>query len=498
MGSTSFLLPTPVPPAAAAVLDRACFAGGFDQTPMPTRVKLRGNKLTLSKGTSESGYLLVPWPIGDGGAIVTTTATILERWEQYSLTVELARGKLGQVRGQAAEWRELGLRIPDEFDSELVAATHLFAAAVQAQPSAEAHATAEQVLRESHRLSDRLLGMYTLQVFDTRLVETGARPDTRFAARFSSPPDPSLVDEYRRTFNAAQVAIRWRDVEPAEAEYDWSVPDRAVRMAKDAGLPVTVGPVIDIAPGMMPAWAAGWSGDFPTVAAFMCEYLETVLARYRKDVRRYVVCGGFNHADNLELSDDDRLRLAARLFEAAHRVDPSLELVLSLAQPWGDYLTNDEQTISPLAFADDLLRAGVGFQAIEVEVRNGVLPRGSLPRDLLDTCRLIDLFYKQFALPLEIVLSHPAGGGEDLRAEDHKQALWLHAWEAGPGPDVQAVWGAGFAALALCKPQVRALTWDHWSDTDPHLTPNGGLVDTHGRPRPLLARLRALRAAHLL
>jgi hypothetical protein len=229
----------------------------------------------------------------------------------------------------------------------------------------------------------------------------------------------------------------------------------------------------------------------------MCEYLETVISRYRGEVRRFVVCGGFNHADGLDLSDDDRLRLAARLFEAAHQADPGLELVLSLAQPWGDYMASDEQTISPLAFADDLLRAGMKINALELEVRNGVQPRGSLPRDLLDACRLIDLFYKQFELPLEVVLSHPAAGGDDVRAAAHGQALWPHAWEAGPGPDVQAGWGAAYAALALCKPQVRAVTWDHWSDADPHLTPNGGLIDTHSKPRPLLGRLRALRAAQL-
>src|SRR5688572_19386359 len=122
MGSTTFLLPTPVPPPAVAVLDRVCFAGGFDQTPTPTRVKVRGNKLTVSKETNESGYLLVPWPVGDAGAVVTTTATILERREPYRLLVELARGKLGQVRNQAAEWRDLGLTIPDTFDHDLTAA----------------------------------------------------------------------------------------------------------------------------------------------------------------------------------------------------------------------------------------------------------------------------------------------------------------------------------------------------------------------------------------
>src|SRR4051812_7577940 len=126
MGSTTFLLPTPVPPPAAAVLDRACFAGGFDQTPRPPPGQGRNNKLTGSKETNERSYLLVPWPVGDAGAVVTTTATILERREPYRLLVELARGKLGQVRNQAADWRDLGLRIPAAFDRDLTAVTRVF------------------------------------------------------------------------------------------------------------------------------------------------------------------------------------------------------------------------------------------------------------------------------------------------------------------------------------------------------------------------------------
>jgi hypothetical protein len=51
--------------------------------------------------------------------------------------------------------------------------------------------------------------------------------------------------------------------------------------------------------------------------------------------------------------------------------------------------------------------------------------------------------------------------------------------------------------MALCKPQVRAVTWDHWTDADPHLTPNGGLIDSSGQPTSLLTRLQAIRTAHL-
>ena len=75
--------------------------------------------------------------------------------------------------------------------------------------------------------------------------------------------------------------------------------------------------------------------------------------------------------------------------------------------------------------------------------------------------------------------------------------LWKPAWRTDPSPESQAEWGAAFAALALCWPQVRAVTWDHWSDAEPHLIPFGGLLDGAGRPKPLLARLRTLRTDHL-
>ena len=57
---------------------------------------------------------------------------------------------------------------------------------------------------------------------------------------------------------------------------------------------------------MVPAWAEGWHGDLQTLAAFMCDFLETLIGRYREHVRRWVVCAGFNHADGAGLSDDDR------------------------------------------------------------------------------------------------------------------------------------------------------------------------------------------------
>jgi len=114
---------------------------------------------------------------------------------------------------------------------------------------------------------------------------------------------------------------------------------------------------------------------------------------------------------------------------------------------------------------------------------------------LLDTYRLINL-YGLLGVPLELVLSAPSGAGEDPMNRAG-QAIWSPAWPAGPTAEGQAEWGASLASLALCTPHVRAVTWDHWSDREPHLTPLGGVMDSTGLPKPLLSRLRTLRTAHL-
>jgi hypothetical protein len=496
MWPISFLLPNPVPAGAASALGDACFAGGYDQTPVPTAARVEDGRLILSRTVNESGYLLTPWPVEPFGTLVVSTATLRDRDEPYRLLVELARGKLNQVRCMTAEWQALGLRTRPDFDRALADTSRLFARSVLAPDGAEGDAVAARVLEQSHGLADRLARDYTEQALATRREHDGLL-DTRLSARHTRPPTGEAAAEYARTFNAASVCFRWRDVEPVEAQYDWSEPDAAVAAAKAAGLPVTIGPVIDLAPGMLPSWAAGWESDLPALAAFMCDYLETAVNRYKDDVKRWVVCGGFNQADALGLVDDDRLRLAFRLFEAVAQIDPNLELVLSVAQPWGDYLVSDDQTISPITFPDDLVRAGVRLAAVELELRSGTRPRGSLPRDLLDTARLFDLF-GLLDLPLEVVLSQPSSNGPDPGAADHGQSIWVPAWRSGPSPEGQAEWGASMAALALCWPAVRAVTWDHWSDAGPHLVPHGGLLDASGRPKPLLARLRTLRAEHLL
>src|SRR5262249_54661793 len=181
---------------------------------------------------------------------------------------------------------------------------------------------------------------------------------------------------------------------------------------------------------------------------------ETAVGRYHRKVRRWQLTAASNIASLLKLGEDDLLWLTARLAEAAWQIDPELELVIGIAQPWGEYMAREEHTYSPFIFADTLIRAGLKLAALDVECVMGVSPRGSYCRDLLDAPRMLDL-YAVLGTPLQVTLAYPSAPGKDPLADPGLSASGGH-WESGFSPAVQADWAAAFGALALCKPFVRS------------------------------------------
>jgi hypothetical protein len=227
----------------------------------------------------------------------------------------------------------------------------------------------------------------------------------------------------------------------------------------------------------------------------MCDYVETAVGRYRKHVRRWHLTAASNVADVLKLSEDDLLWLNGRMAEAAWQVDPELELVIGVSQPWGEYMAAAERTHSPFVFADTLIRAGLKVAALDIEWAMGISPRGSYCRDLLDALRLLDL-YAMLGTPLQVSLAYPSSAEADPLADPALAASAGH-WRDGYTPEAQADWAAEFAALAVCKPFVKSAYWSHLTDAEPHQFPQCGLLDSAGRPKPALESLRRLRTEHL-
>src|SRR5262249_31936114 len=151
----------------------------------------------------------------------------------------------------------------------------------------------------------------------------------------------------------------------------WESADALVAWATGLGLPVTAGPLIDFSAAQLPAWLWLWERDLPSLATFMCRYVEAAVRRYRTRIRRWQITAASNCARLLALSDDELLQLTYRLGEAARQADPGIELVLGIAQPWGEYLAVADRTHSPFLFADTLIRSGLNLAALDVEIVMG-------------------------------------------------------------------------------------------------------------------------------
>src|SRR4051794_39976541 len=99
MGVLKFRLPSQDLARWRAPLRKA-YVTGMDRTPSRLNVELRAGLMLCHREPNESGRLFVPWPVEGFGELIIGTATLAERPEPYDLLVELARGRLNEVRNQ--------------------------------------------------------------------------------------------------------------------------------------------------------------------------------------------------------------------------------------------------------------------------------------------------------------------------------------------------------------------------------------------------------------
>jgi hypothetical protein len=490
-----FQIPAWLADDARQELERASVTGGQDNMPYLTEACVDGERLILTRDVSESGNVQVPWPIAGFGQLMTTTATLIERAAPYHLAIELARGKINQVRCQAAEWSMGPLEMPAALERAIHEATRFFAQALMRLPAEEANALAQESLVRAHQASHDLTAHYAERVFELRHLRQ-AQFDSLLSCRLEvDEPALTLTPQFLQAFNGVGIPFPWQRIEPSPRTFTWKATDRVIDWAQAQGLKMVGGPLIDFAGRNLPDWLWEHDTDLASLSQLLSEHVENVVRRYHARIRTWQISAGSNCSGILASRDEELIWLTLKIAEAVRRVNPQLEIIVGLAQPWGDYLAEQERVKTPFIFADDLLRTGVKLAGLDLEFIMGVAPRGNYCRDLLETSRLLDL-YALLGVPIQATLGYPsASAATDLADPD--QRVGLGSWRSGFSNEAQADWAAGLAALALCKPHVRAVQWTHWSDAQRHAFPNCGLIDALGREKPALQALAKLRGLHL-
>ncbi|MCY2962069.1 MAG: endo-1,4-beta-xylanase [Planctomycetota bacterium] len=468
---------------------------GLDQSAWSTRIDVEGQTVVCRRMNSDSGKFNVAWPVEGFGRPVLTTANLPERQEPYVLVVELARGKIVQLRNQLAQWQAGGMLIPNDFTG-LSREAHLLLAksvAVQSDP-AQASSLAQRALERACQAADLLTRSYAHQRLHVRHRQYPQLPTILGGSLGDTPLSPALQREFLKTFSGAAVPLQWRHIEPEEGNYCWDVCDAQIEWAQSNNLLIRGGPLLDLSTDGLPKWLSQWENDFWNLQSFVCDFIETVVSRYLGKIRIWEVAARGNSGGALALAEENRLQLVAKVLEVARRVDEDGQFLIRVDQPWGDYQARGQHKLSPMHFADALVRAGISLSAINLEIAVGYSPSGSPSRDLLDFSRLID-FWSVLGIPLQVTLAFPSATSPDNMVTTDLE-VDSRSWRGQISEASQAAWLDEHVSLLLAKPGVVAVFWNHFTDAQPHRFPHAGLVRPDGSAKPALHDLQKLRERH--
>jgi len=490
MGLMRFIVCLPECATEDAVA-QACLSG-IDGFVWQSKAELRGDRLVLRRAVSDSGSLQIPWDVEGHGRLMLSTGTLSEEFGPHLLPLELARGTLGQLRSQLADWQMMALAVPPRVGKMAAEATHDFSRAAVSRDERTASAElAQRALQRALDAGELLAAAYAGQVLAVRR-RGGTRLGTFLGGDLgNSPLEEDVAGPFLGAFNAAVVPANWREIEAGEGSRYWTLTDQQIRWCKSHGLKVCCGPLPLFDSRGLPDWLYLFEDDFDELLSLTSDFVRATVERYRGQVDTWLCAGRLNSSDTLALSDDRKLHLAARCIELVRSLDRDVPAVLSLDQPWGEYTAHKETDFPPLHFADALVQAGLDPTGLALEINLGYHPGGTLPRDPLEFSRQLDT-WSLLGLPLTVCLTVPSETYRDPGAE-RRVSLPQGRWS----PQAQQGWMARYIPLLLAKPCVQAVLFNQIRDSEPHGFPHGGLFDAEKRPRPALRALATLRQACL-
>ncbi|RPI86678.1 MAG: glycoside hydrolase, partial [Planctomycetaceae bacterium] len=352
----------------------------------------------------------------------------------------------------------------------------------------------QQSLVFACRSADMLTRAYTQQRLALRHRQYTQLPTVLGCSLGDSLFNAVQQQQFLQVFSGAAVPLQWRFIEGQEGNYNWETSDLQIEWALANNLLIRGGPLLDFSVGGLPAWLAQWEHDFWNLQSFVCDFVETVVSRYHGRVRIWEVAARGNSGGELAMAEENRLTLVAKVLEVARRVDEDGQFLIRIDQPWGDYQARGQHKLSPLHFADALVRAGIALSAINLEIGVGYTPSGSPSRDLLDFSRMID-FWSVLGIPLQVTLAFPSATAPDPSVTTDLD-VDPGSWRLPVSEPAQAAWLEEHISLLLAKAGVVAVFWNHLADCQPHRFPHAGLLRPDGSRKPAIDSLQKLKHVH--
>jgi hypothetical protein len=489
------------------------YVSGLEGIPWSGRNRIEDDCLVIDRAVTESGKLSIVWPTKEYGPILLTTASLRCSEEPYWLQLELARGTLHRIRGRGLDWQRVGLKLPEAFTSLIEQSISAFIQAILAVDDPEARCDlAQQSIDLAISASKPLSRAFISQSLQAR-HQVEPKLSTLLGVRVNPSPNWERdAESFLPIMNTVNISLEMGQIEANATSDALNRIDEQLNWARTRGLRVFGGPLLNLQPHAIPKWFYLFS-DFDALLRATCEHAEKMVARYRGHVHLWSAAAGLNASNALGLNDEQILQLSVGLIQTIRSLDPKTPVIVSVDNPWAEFLAQRSDGISPLHFADALIRLDLGLSGLALELNLNYWPNGSLPRDLVDLSDLID-HWNILGLPLMAIVTTPASTQTDPRAlsKSHIVSTWKHpllhrelelpietsdetvlvrSTERMPANGMEIV------QMLMAKSTVHGVIWNQGTDAEEHPFPNAGLIGPDGRQRTLLDGLARLRRLHV-
>jgi hypothetical protein len=534
------------------------FIFGPDETPFVAEFRTETGRLIAESANTDAAGLSVQIDLDAIGALCGESATRLgkltlttcllpHRTEPYSLALELARKRTMQVMTKLEEWGLFDLSTDDPSAQRFEAARQAFTRALVAQRRGagqpgeapdEPERLAWLALLRAVEAGERLALLHAQRHWSARMSgETYGRACAHYErVQGERPPEgaPVLVPGTTgvmlpgKTLLGCSVSpavfsealgrvvagacdfvtmpMRWSDLEPTEGKYAFAGTDRWIEWAvRTAKMPVAAGPIIDFRPACVPEWLYIWENDYETLRELALEHVKQVVTRYRRTVRRWTVVSGLHVNSHFSMGFEQIMDLTRHCVLLVRKLHPQANVVVELAQPWGEYYATSRRSVPGTLYADLVNQAAIPVDAFGVRMQMGQPRPGQAVRDLMAMSALMDRL-AELERPLLVTalgapsapVSAPLGEGtkpgEPRTGADGR--LDPGRWHAPWTDALQAEWMAHAVAVLAAKPYVHSVCWQDLYDTPaaPEMV-GGGLITQGGAAKPAMLKLAELRRA---
>jgi hypothetical protein len=465
---------------------------GIEGIPWKCHHNLSGTQFSIGREIDESGKLNIVWPTSTLGNLCLSSTSLRVRDEPYVLMAEIARGTVYRLKSQTFEWQRIGLKLPDNFFPLAEASLNELLRALVTRDIGVLNTSAQQAINLAIEAATLLSNTFSQQALEARRNNEGRLATLLGVQLAADRLSGSIAESVKSSFNLVAVQSDFASVTRSTGGVDYGPFDAQIELASQADQKICLGPLVDFRPNRIPQWMFMLDENFESVLEAAVQHVNRSVDRYRGQVHLWNCATGLNVPNNMGWSDEEVLRMAVSLIETVRRNDDRSPVLLTIDQPWSEYLRDDATGISPLHFADALIRADLGLSGLALELNFDCWPGGSFPRDPIELSRLIDR-WSMLGLPLMVIISKPTtaltpGDGSRLSG-------WKTQGSAG------SLSAETMLRLLISKPSVHAVIWNsdgsHSGSAIPGACSCTSLWNAQGESLPLLGQMAELRTTYL-